>query len=109
KRLSGVNAPPTVHLETPAFSEPINGFIDAGDVLSASVPLTNYVTNGINASTVSGLSAILSTTTPGVTIIQPASGYPSIAPGATSMNSTPFTVQLAPSFVAGTRIEFVLN
>jgi hypothetical protein len=109
KRLSGPNAPPTVHLETPAFSEPINSLIDAGDLVSFSVPLTNYVTNSINASTVSGLSSTLSTTTPGVTVTQASSAYPVLVPGATAPNSTPFTVQVAPSFAPGTSIEFVLN
>lgn len=55
------------------------------------------------------VSAVLSTATPGVTILNGTSSYPSIAPGATAANSTPFTFTLDPGFRCGQSITFKLT
>ncbi|MBA3607749.1 MAG: DUF11 domain-containing protein [Chthoniobacterales bacterium] len=57
----------------------------------------------------SGVSAVLSSTTPGVTISQPNSPYPDTAENATGVNTTPFQVSTSPSFVCGTTIDFQLT
>ncbi len=86
-----------------------NGNIDPGDVVNLQLPLRNYVTNPLNAATLHGVTAILSTTTPGVTVVQQQSPYANIAPGATATNKKDFVLQISPSFVPGTFIELVLT
>ena len=49
----------------------------------------------------SGITAVLSTTTPGVTISQPNSPYPDTAENATAANTTPFQVSTS----AGVRLR----
>src|SRR6266496_2847385 len=57
----------------------------------------------------SGVSAVLSTTTPEVTISRPNSPYPDTAENATAVNTTPFLVSTSSSFVCGTTINFTLT
>ena len=57
----------------------------------------------------SGVSAVLSTTTPEVTIAQPNSPYPDTAENAMGTNTTPFQVSTSPAFVCGTSIDFTLT
>jgi hypothetical protein len=86
-----------------------DGTIDPGDQVQLTIPLTNYVTNPLHAGTVSGISATLSTTTPGVTVTQATSAYPNLAPGASAANSTSFVLQVSSGFAPGTPIELSLN
>ena len=86
-----------------------NGNIDPGDTVNLQLPLRNYVTNPLNAAALHGVTAILSTTTPGVTVVQQQSPYANIAPGATATNMKDFVLQISPSFVPGTSIELVLT
>jgi hypothetical protein len=86
-----------------------NGFLDSGESASFVIPLHNYVTNPVSGSlTYTGVSATLSTATPGVTIQQATSTYPSIAPGGVQINLAPYTVKLETTFVPGTKIDFSL-
>lgn len=57
----------------------------------------------------SGVTAVLSTTTPEVTITVPNSPYPDTAEGATGVNTTPFQVSTSSAFVCGTTINFTLT
>jgi hypothetical protein len=57
----------------------------------------------------SGVSAVLSTTTPEVTIFQPNSDYPDTAENGTSANTTPFQVSTSAAFQCGTTIDFTLT
>jgi hypothetical protein len=57
----------------------------------------------------SSVSAVLSTTTPEVTISQPNSPYPNTTEAATAVNTTPFQVSTSPSFLCGTTINFTLT
>src|SRR5262249_56837479 len=54
------------------------------------------------------LVVLVPTATPGVTVTRPIGLYGPIAPGATATNRTPVTIQLDPTFVAGTDIEIRL-
>ncbi|HEV3215164.1 MAG TPA: Ig-like domain repeat protein [Vicinamibacterales bacterium] len=85
-----------------------NGFIDAGEQVAFTIPLTNDVTNSLNAGAVSGITAALSTTTPGVTVLHGGSTYPNLAAGATGANNSSFVISVAPSFPASTHIELSL-
>jgi|GEM_PF-248187 len=92
-----------------------NGFIDPGDTVTFRIPLQNYVTNTAlttppsNPTAVTGISATLSTTTPGVTFTSNASTYPSISAGGTENNTTAFVAQFSNSFVPGTRVQLTLT
>jgi hypothetical protein len=57
----------------------------------------------------SGVSAVLSTTTPEVTIFQPNSDYPDTAENDTSANTMPFQVSTSAAFQCGTPIDFTLT
>ena len=56
-----------------------------------------------------GVTAVLSTTTPEVTITHPNSPYPNTAENATGVNTNPFQVNTSPAFVCGTSINFTLT
>lgn len=85
-----------------------NGFIDAGETVHFQMGLRNYVTNPMNAASITGISATLSSSTAGVSITQPASTYASLAPNASGANLTDYVLTTAASFVAGTPIELAL-
>jgi hypothetical protein len=101
----------SLHLGKIAFKDSGgNGIVDAGDVLAMSFPLTNYVTNpATSPGPYSDISADLSTSTPGVTILQDDSEYPTIASGKTATNFRDFLVYVSPGFVPGTPIDFSLK
>ncbi len=86
-----------------------NGNIDPGEQVTLQLPLTNYVTNPLSAATIGGISAGLSSSTPGVIILQGTSVYSNLAPGATGNNISPYQFQLLPSFIPGAPLEFTLN
>lgn len=83
-----------------------DGLLQPGEGGKLTIQLTN---NGPGNAT--GISAALTTATPGVTITQPGtSGYPDL-PSVTGQanNATPFTFTLAPNFPCGTSIIFALS
>ncbi|MBI3919844.1 MAG: M6 family metalloprotease domain-containing protein, partial [Armatimonadetes bacterium] len=80
-----------------------NGVVDPGETISMSIVLAN---SGGAAAT--GVSAVLSTSTPGVTITQPDSAYPDIAVSGTGTNSTPYKFRVSGSVTCGTVINFTL-
>ena len=51
----------------------------------------------------------LTTTTPGITVTQPASTYPNVASSALATNVTPFQISVSPSFVCGTPVALTLS
>ena len=55
------------------------------------------------------VSAVLTTTTPGVTIIQGTSAYPNVGAGSFVTNITPFQVTTLPSFACGTPVVLSLK
>ena len=78
-----------------------NGVIDRNECNTLFVTLGN-----IGCALDTGISATLSSSTPGVTITQPNSPYPNIPEGATATNTIPFEVSTSSSFVCGTPINF---
>jgi hypothetical protein len=85
-----------------------DGNIDPGDQVLLKIPLTNYVTNGSNAAPLTGISATLSTSTAEVSVVQATSAYTDLGPGASTMNSTDFILQVSNAFSPGTPIELSL-
>jgi subtilase family serine protease len=80
-----------------------NGEIDANEC-----NLLNLLVQNTGHGTATVISATFTTTTPGVTITQPNSAYPNVAPNSLVTNSTPFQVSTAPSFACGTPVSFSL-
>ena len=73
-----------------------NGGPDPGETaVQIFVTLTN---NG--AATGTGIGAVLSTTTPGVTVTQNTSAYPNIAAAGAAPNSTAYVISLVPPWCA---------
>jgi hypothetical protein len=102
-------APPSLRAGAVTFTESGgNGNIDPGDQVRLKIPLENYVTNPLNAASVTGISATLSTATPGVSVVQAASAYANIGAGATTVNASDFILQVSGGFVPGTPIEMAL-
>ena len=66
----------------------------------------NLMNNG--AATSTGINAVLSTSTAGVTISQNSSAYPNIAAGANANNTTAYVFPGADTLVCGTMINFQL-
>ncbi len=84
-----------------------NGVIEAGEGGLLTIQLKN--TSGTVDAT--GISAALTTSTPGVTITQPGtSAYPDLAAGAgVATNATPFTFTVASDAACGLTINFTLT
>src|SRR5262245_24080458 len=74
-----------------------NGIIDRNECNSLNVTLTNMG----GCADLTGVSAVLSTSTPGVVISQPNSPYPDIAAGANGTNTIPFGISTSSSFACG--------
>ncbi len=81
-----------------------NGIIEPNECNSLNVTILN---DGCLVG--SGVSAVLSTTTPEVTINQPNSPYPDTPENGTAVNTFPFQVSTSSSFVCGTTINFTLT
>jgi hypothetical protein len=100
----------SLRLESVAASDSgRNGFIDRGETASLQITLRNYVVNPLYATKVRGIHATLSTTTPGVIVLQSKGNFPNIDPGGVTTNRRPFVVAFDSTFVAGTDVELVLT
>ncbi len=99
-----------VHIVTVASSDSGgNGFVDRNETVRIQITLRNYDTNAISSRNVLGTTALLSSPTAGVTVIQDQSPFPNMSPGAYSTNTKDFVLQTSASFVPGTPIELVLT
>jgi hypothetical protein len=110
KHISASRSQAAVRLGHPTFTDSGgDGYINAGEQVDLTVPVENYITNPLNAETVHGVNAKLSTTTPSVAIIQGNGEYPNLDSGTGASNHNPYQLQLAPTFVPGTPLELVLD
>ena len=81
-----------------------NSIINSNECVNMNFAIKN---NGCARET--AISATLSSTTPGVAIIQARSAYPNLAIDANGTNTTPFQIQTSPSFACGAEITFNLD
>ena len=81
-----------------------NGRVDPNECNVLFLPFRND-----SDSTVRVVNATLSTSTPGMTIFQPVSVYPDIAPGETATNLVPFQIETSPVFACGSASNLVLT
>jgi uncharacterized repeat protein (TIGR01451 family) len=80
-----------------------NGIIEFNECNNLNVILTNFGTTSLT-----GIKATLSTTTPNAAVAQAIVSYPDMPAGATGTNAVPFKISTSPAFVCGTPIEFTL-
>lgn len=98
-----------LRLETVSFVDSGgNGNLDPGETASFKLALTNSDINPLHAGSISSITAVLSSSTPGVTVAQASSAYPNLGPGATAQNTTDYVLTLSPAFIPGTPIEIEL-
>jgi hypothetical protein len=86
-----------------------NGAIDPGETVRVTFTIRNYDTNPLSARRLNEAEGRLSTTTPGVTVIQDESSFPGMIPGASATSRRDFVLKISSSFVPGTPIELVLT
>jgi Carboxypeptidase regulatory-like domain len=80
-----------------------NGIVNRDECIKLTIGISN---DGCIADT--NISAVLSTTTPGVTVNQALSAYPNMIVNASGTNVTPYAFTTEPGFVCGTPIIFDL-
>jgi subtilisin-like proprotein convertase family protein len=81
-----------------------DGRIDPNECNLLFLPIRNTT-----ASTLTGINATLTTTTPGVIITEPFSVYPNIGPGLTRSNLSPFQLSTTSNFLCGVDVTLTLN
>ena len=96
-------APVLTHDLTTLIDQNGNGKIEPGESFQIDERLLN---TGFASAT--GISAVLSSTTPGISITQPSSAYPDVAAGGTGTNSTHFAGIASDSLACGLLIDFQL-
>lgn len=81
-----------------------NAFLEPGERGALTVQVRNH---GIVAAT--NVTATVTTTTPGVTILNGASSFADIATATTGTNATPLTFNVAPTVSCGVPVDFVIT
>jgi hypothetical protein len=81
-----------------------NGVINRNECFKLNVDLTNAGCSGA-----SGISASLTTSTPGVEVLAGSSAYPNLARAADAFGATPFSLATTAGFVCGTDIAVTLT
>ncbi|MCX6911618.1 MAG: proprotein convertase P-domain-containing protein, partial [Verrucomicrobia bacterium] len=81
-----------------------NHAIDPNECNQLTIAITNSV-----GTPMTGISAVLSCTTPGVIVNQAYSAYPNTPAGGQATNTTAFQVSTLPGFVCGTDVELQLT
>ena len=88
----------------------VNGCLDPGETADLTFALENYVGNANDSPvTYTGVSATLSSSTPGVSILTPTRSYGNIAALATVSNGAPFQLRLDGGMVPGTYVRLLLT
>src|SRR5436190_21933685 len=81
-----------------------NGIVNRAECVKVNLGVKN---NGRAKET--GISATLTTTTPGVTAVDGNATYPDMAIDASGTNATPFKISVSNTFTCGTPIALSLN
>lgn len=104
--LQKAGAKPVVFLENQGVSVTPNSGTGVNPGSGGSLTIAIRNNGGANATAVK---SVLTTTTPGVTIVNGSSTYPNIASLTGQTNSTPFTFTVDPSVPCGTKMFFTLS
>lgn len=82
-----------------------DGLYLVGETIDLNVVLNNF----IGVSTATGVTATVTTTSPGITMVAGTRPYPNIAAGGSAGPITPFQFRVDPGFVCGTEIDFQVS
>ncbi len=80
-----------------------NNAADPGETVSFTIDITNIGSVGVTA-----VSAVLSSSTPGVIVDQGSSAYPDLGAGASGTNATDYTITIPASHVCGDPVDLSL-
>jgi len=97
-------APAAILSRGPVALPSSNGIVEPNECNHVNIPVTNSGT-----ATATGVSAVLSTTTPNVTVTRATSAYPDIAPGGSQSNSVPFLLSTNGAVACFTSIDLTLT
>lgn len=104
-RFPATGPPPTPYLLSGNASITSgDGIIDAGECNQINLSVSN-----IGSGDATGISAVLASSTPGITVSQNSSAYPDIAKNTTGTNTTPFTICTGEGFECGSSILLTLT
>jgi subtilisin-like proprotein convertase family protein len=78
-----------------------NGVMEPGEQIEETIVLKNAGNESLT-----GITAVVSTAKPGITMLQDSSTYPDIAAGALSTNATPFRYRLAKNISCGSSLAY---
>lgn len=81
-----------------------NATIEVNECNSISISLTN-----LGSVAAQGINAVITSSTPGVVITQGNSAYPDLAPAASAVNSTAFTIATSTGYICGTNVQLTLT
>jgi uncharacterized repeat protein (TIGR01451 family) len=81
-----------------------NASVDVNECVDLAITLRN---NGLNPAT--SVSATILSLTPGVTVVQGSSSFPTLPPNGSGANVLPFRIYTTPSFICGTPVELSLR
>jgi uncharacterized repeat protein (TIGR01451 family) len=102
--LSDVKATPVFSISTNIVASGNgNGAIDPNECNDLFIVVTNLSSAGAT-----NLQGRLSTTTPGVLIVNRTSAYPDVSGGGVGTNLTAFKISTSPAFICGTPVSFTL-
>lgn len=107
--LQAIGATPMAFLQTGTvvvaeIGSNSNGIIEPCETVNLTIPLTNI--GGANAT---GISATLTSGSPGVSILTGSSAYPTLAPMATANNNTLFKILYDCAATCGATLDFTLT
>ncbi|WP_434047063.1 MULTISPECIES: hypothetical protein [Sorangium] len=94
----------------PACGALANERIDPGELVEVGIYLENYLANPVSGrTTVSGVTATLTTGTPSVTVVRPSATYPEIEPLRVAAGDAPFLLRTDRDFTPGAPIDLTLT
>ena len=104
--LTGAPAVPILTNSTPPVitGGNANGKIDPNECNDISISLTN-----VGTAAAQNISGTITSSTPGVIIIQGSSAYPDLAPAASASNTTAFKIATSTGYVCGTNVQLTLT
>jgi uncharacterized repeat protein (TIGR01451 family) len=104
---STIPAPPVLVIDQATYSDETgeagnhSGFIDPGETIAETIVLRNS-----DGASISNVTARLSANVPGITVLQPDSGYPDIPSGSMATNFALFSYRVAKTVPCGAPITF---
>ncbi|MGH8743453.1 MAG: sialidase family protein, partial [Burkholderiales bacterium] len=100
---------PKAGVTTPALLSLVSQSLSGPPTANSCNNLTITVGNEGCTATIGAVTGTLTTSTPGVTIVDPVQNFGMIASGGTGSNASPFMVSIASSFACGTTITATLT